>query len=237
VDENHHSPPPHHKREKMQLYVKTLTGKTITLEVESTDRIEWIKQKIQDKEGIEPNQQYIVFAGRQLKHDHLTLADYNIRRHSTVHLVLRLRGGGGGPSFSFSDLSQPDSQGNFVDDAPAYRTWCHGLNSECLCKNTACSSHGLEVIHKIGFGEFDIEDLTCEHQHLCPTCQQPALYLRLGATNCYIDFSGKILGPGGHEQVTGTRQYGNAPYFFSQTQANYTNLTMRVYRGADRIQS
>ncbi|KAF1755440.1 hypothetical protein GCK72_022009 [Caenorhabditis remanei] len=77
---------------KMLVKVKTLTGKEIELDIEGNDRVERIKEKVEEKEGIPPPQQRLIFAGKQMNDDK-TAADYKVVGGSVLHLVLALRGG------------------------------------------------------------------------------------------------------------------------------------------------
>ena len=176
------------------VFVMNLRGKTITLDVDKfDDTMKEIKIKIQNIEGIPHDQQRLIFAGKKLE-DNYKCEDY---RECTLHLFLRLRGGGNSPAgASFVDITQENKAKtlNFSKQAPRWRVACYGLNLEGLCKNNSCEAYNQWVIVMKGTGTYDM--IHDKHQNICPICYQYVETKKCAFSNCSYSYVGVKLEKG-----------------------------------------
>lgn len=183
----------------MQIFIKTLTGQDLTLEVERSDTVHKLKLQIQSKERIPPEQQKLKFAGKQLE-DERTLSEYNIMPWSTIHLVLSLRGGGLQPLI-FSDLKNATHLSLSSDPAiPAWKVIAPGLNLKGMCWNVNCNAYGEEIWIRKRLGTFNLNK-ECRAA-CCPSCESIAKNIQsVGFYRCFYSVEGEILSPDGTTEV------------------------------------
>lgn len=170
----------------MQIFVKSLTGKSLTFNCVPNETIESVKARIQDTEGCPVDVQRLIYAGKQLDGDR-TLAWYNVSKDCTLHLVLMLRGGGFGP-MTFADVSDGSIMTQIeFSSAPMWRMCDKGFNIEGRCKNRDCAAFRHMVIQPKRFTSFNlVREGTIE----CPKCRSSVKPITCGFYDCVWKFEG-----------------------------------------------
>lgn len=178
----------------MQIFVKTHTT-TIVLEVEPNEPILNVKQMIETKTGCQIRQQRLIFAGRQVA-DGNTIADYKIGKEDTIHLFLRLGGGGGFLFASFEKMQEK----KLSDAAPKYRIITkNGLQLEGTCSNSGCLVYRKNFICSVGYGKFDCVEKVGSIEHaeflesacVCPMCLLQSYHHTIGFFDCKFTVFGE----------------------------------------------
>ncbi|KAI8585777.1 hypothetical protein BDZ88DRAFT_431559 [Geranomyces variabilis] len=175
-----------------QLFVKTTSGKTITINTAGFHTIEKVKKMIEAKESIALDQQRLIHGGRQLEEDHKTLIEFGINTEATLHLAPRVRGGKTTP-LSFVDLSNPavPERIEWSTSAPKWRFAGPGMTLEGRCNNGKCQAFRKTVIANLRFGEYNpAYDYS---RSKCPMCAEFIDSQDCGFAECKYRYQGLRL--------------------------------------------
>lgn len=205
----------------MMVFIKTLTGKTATVDCTSTDTVNYVKTKIEDKEGIPTEAQRLMYAGKQLR-DHLTLSFYNVENESTLYLSVRIIGGFSGhipASRTFADVSDESliTAIAFSNTAPEWRRCSEGLNIEGRCENPECRAFRQMIIDR---KKFTIFNLIRDDNIRCPICRW-----RVKPVTCGLyDFAWRFEGVKINDGLSISSQWQDARgYVYHRFDADETN--------------
>lgn len=217
----------------MQIFVKTLTGKTITLKCCPSDTIVGTKFQICITEGISPDQQRLIFAAKQLE-DGFTLGHYNIAEACTLYLVLRLRGGSRGPQVigQFANVSDSSdlTKEEFSEDTPDSRIARGGLCLKGECSNDEFEAHGqMVVVNHGGYEKFDLAQPNLDEKR-CPLCDHAVVPITCGFTDCEWRYEGRQ--PGKKNLVRGRwKEVGHSYHrFVAGEEVEWTELVIEARR-------
>lgn len=186
-----------------QIYVKTLTGMTLTVKANARDTVSDLTNRIQDLEGISPSDQRLIYKGeritdtgwkngREIVFYDKSLTYHGIGNESTLHLVIKMRGGAG-PEFDFNRLEER-VETDFDQDAPRYRVVTRGLNLKGRCTTVGCEARNQVIWIQKGMGQFRIGEERFNSQ--CPSCNQIADQVEnLGFWDCIYGIEGMRTRP------------------------------------------
>lgn len=175
----------------MVIYVKTVSGRSVMVDVRSSDLVADVKLQLEAKESIPPELQRLSFADAQLD-DERTLDSYNVKQESTLHVALKMRGGSAAERRTFVDVSNEAGLqcSQWSQWAPQWRTASSGLSLEGLCTNSDCEAHEQMVVMPMGLRVFDIQTESNAETTRCPCCQTFVQPLTCGFTDCEWKWTG-----------------------------------------------